>query len=81
MQEDTAERVDGARRAAINRRTKAIGSHSAASAKLAKPAAEISSSQCVGRFSSAVEQRFCKPKVGSSILSTGTTETAYLLAF
>ena len=24
------------------------------------------------RFSSAVEQRFCKPKVGSSILSTGT---------
>ena len=25
------------------------------------------------RFSSAVEQRFCKPKVGSSILSTGTT--------
>src|ERR1700720_1857036 len=28
--------------------------------------------QCVSRFSSAVEQRFCKPKVGSSILSTGT---------
>src|SRR5436189_3336691 len=27
------------------------------------------------RFSSAVEQRFCKPKVGSSILSTGTTKT------
>ena len=27
----------------------------------------------VCRFSSAVEQRFCKPKVGSSILSTGTT--------
>ena len=26
----------------------------------------------VRRFSSAVEQRFCKPKVGSSILSTGT---------
>jgi hypothetical protein len=25
------------------------------------------------RFSSAVEQRFCKPKVGSSILSTGTS--------
>jgi hypothetical protein len=29
----------------------------------------------VGRFSSAVEQRFCKPKVGSSILSTGTTSS------
>src|ERR1700680_922205 len=28
--------------------------------------------QRVSRFSSAVEQRFCKPKVGSSILSTGT---------
>lgn len=27
----------------------------------------------IRRFSSAVEQRFCKPKVGSSILSTGTT--------
>src|ERR1700740_3608934 len=31
--------------------------------------------QRVSRFSSAVEQRFCKPKVGSSILSTGTSET------
>jgi hypothetical protein len=29
------------------------------------------------RFSSAVEQRFCKPKVGSSILSTGTTFAPY----
>ena len=28
----------------------------------------------IRRFSSAVEQRFCKPKVGSSILSTGTSE-------
>ena len=28
----------------------------------------------VCRFSSAVEQRFCKPKVGSSILSTGTSQ-------
>jgi hypothetical protein len=28
------------------------------------------------RFSSAVEQRFCKPKVGSSILSTGTSAPA-----
>ena len=27
----------------------------------------------IRRFSSAVEQRFCKPKVGSSILSTGTS--------
>src|ERR1700679_114104 len=33
-------------------------------------------SVCSGRrrFSSAVEQRFCKPKVGSSILSTGTIQ-------
>src|SRR5258708_38898216 len=31
----------------------------------------------IRRFSSAVEQRFCKPKVGSSILSTGTTGLAY----
>jgi hypothetical protein len=30
------------------------------------------------RFSSAVEQRFCKPKVGSSILSTGTTHSDHL---
>ena len=30
----------------------------------------------IRRFSSAVEQRFCKPKVGSSILSTGTTTQA-----
>ena len=30
-----------------------------------------------GRFSSAVEQRFCKPKVGSSILSTGTTGSRF----
>src|SRR5258707_12724605 len=28
----------------------------------------------IRRFSSAVEQRFCKPKVGSSILSTGTID-------
>jgi hypothetical protein len=31
--------------------------------------------QCLSRLSSAVEQRFCKPKVGSSILSAGTTKT------
>jgi hypothetical protein len=31
----------------------------------------------ISRFSSAVEQRFCKPKVGSSILSTGTTKILY----
>src|ERR1700756_1479704 len=30
--------------------------------------------QRVSRFSSAVEQRFCKPKVGSSILSAGTSK-------
>src|SRR4030088_1954086 len=34
----------------------------------------------VCRFSSAVEQRFCKPKVGSSILSTGTSETRKIIA-
>jgi hypothetical protein len=33
------------------------------------------------RFSSAVEQRFCKPLVGSSILSTGTNEIKGLVAF
>ena len=35
----------------------------------------------IRRFSSAVEQRFCKPKVGSSILSTGTTLLLELLSF
>jgi hypothetical protein len=35
----------------------------------------------VCRFSSAVEQRFCKPKVGSSILSTGTNEFNNLFVF
>ena len=34
----------------------------------------------IRRFSSAVEQRFCKPKVGSSILSTGTTDTCAIIA-
>src|SRR6266852_7547183 len=34
----------------------------------------------VRRFSSAVEQWFCKPKVGSSILSTGTIRLADLAA-
>jgi hypothetical protein len=33
-------------------------------------------SPSIRRFSSAVEQRFCKPKVGSSILSTGTSNQA-----
>jgi hypothetical protein len=33
------------------------------------------------RFSSAVEQRFCKPKVGSSILSTGTNKIKHLVHF
>src|SRR5579871_2195484 len=33
----------------------------------------VDSSSPICRFSSAVEQRFCKPKVGSSILSTGTS--------
>ena len=35
----------------------------------------------IRRFSSAVEQRFCKPKVGSSILSTGTMTQASRQAF
>jgi hypothetical protein len=30
--------------------------------------------QCVSRVSSEVEQRFCKPLVGSSILSPGTND-------
>jgi hypothetical protein len=31
-----------------------------------------------GRVSSAVEQRFCKPLVGSSILSPGTNKNKHL---
>ena len=34
----------------------------------------------LGRVSSAVEQRFCKPLVGSSILSPGTNEIKDLAA-
>jgi hypothetical protein len=70
-QEEAAERVDVAPRAAINRRTKDIGQPFGG-----KPAVELEKcSQYLSRFSSAVEQRFCKPKVGSSILSTGTSKT------
>src|SRR6267154_5050454 len=67
-QEEAAERVDAAPRAAINRRTKDIGQPfgGKTSRRIRK------CSQYLSRFSSAVEQRFCKPKVGSSILSTGT---------
>jgi hypothetical protein len=39
----------------------------------------IENYQCLSRFSSAVEQRFCKPKVGSSILSTGTSAISSLV--
>jgi hypothetical protein len=35
----------------------------------------------VSRVSSAVEQRFCKPLVGSSILSPGTTKIGHLSRF
>ena len=35
----------------------------------------------IRRLSSAVEQRFCKPKVGSSILSTGTRKPLYFSVF
>ena len=34
-----------------------------------------------GRVSSAVEQRFCKPLVGSSILSPGTNKIRYFLRY
>ena len=73
-QEEAAERVDVAPRAAINRRTKDIGQPFGRQITICKPAVELEKcSQYLSRFSSAVEQRFCKPKVGSSILSTGTT--------
>src|SRR5712691_4234293 len=72
-QEGAAERVDVAPRAAINRRTKDIGQLFGRQITICKPAVECS--QYLSRFSSAVEQRFCKPKVGSSILSTGTSKT------
>ena len=73
-QEEAAERVDVAPRAAINRRTKDIGQLFGRQITICKPAVELEKcSQYLSRFSSAVEQRFCKPKVGSSILSTGTT--------
>jgi hypothetical protein len=73
-QEEAAERVDVAPRAAINRRTKDIGQPFGG-----KPAVELEKcSQYLSRFSSAVEQRFCKPKVGSSILSTGTSKIKHL---
>ena len=35
----------------------------------------------IGRVSSAVEQRFCKPLVGSSILSPGTNKIRYTHVF
>jgi hypothetical protein len=35
-------------------------------------------SLAASRVSSAVEQRFCKPLVGSSILSPGTNKIKYL---
>src|ERR1700687_4873746 len=43
-----------------------------------QPSKLLDAIQSVSRFSSAVEQRFCKPKVGSSILSTGTTPVSGL---
>src|SRR5258708_7950937 len=39
-----------------------------------QPAVSLAPDPRIRRFSSAVEQRFCKPKVGSSILSTGTSD-------
>src|SRR5712691_9781449 len=73
-QEGAAERVDVAPRAAINRRPKDIGQLFGRQITICKPAVALEKySQYLSRFSSAVEQRFCKPKVGSSILSTGTT--------
>jgi hypothetical protein len=66
--------VDAAPPAAINRRApKRTGSNTVANRGSCKSFVLDNialSTRC--RFSSAVEQRFCKPKVGSSILSTGT---------
>ena len=59
--------VDAAQPAAINRPSCGIQIWSAAILPTSIRSIAFS------RFSSAVEQRFCKPKVGSSILSTGTT--------
>ena len=70
-------RVDVAGRAAINRRRPkgGIGRQTAIGhGSTPKRENPFNSLQYLRRFSSAVEQRFCKPKVGSSILSTGTNE-------
>ena len=79
MQEEAAERVDVAPRAAINRRTKDIEQPFGGKSQSANQPSKLEKcSQYLSRFSSAVEQRFCKPKVGSSILSTGTSKNKYL---
>ena len=81
-QEEAAERVDVAPKAAINRRTRDIGQLFGRQITICRPAVELEKcSQYLSRFSSAVEQRFCKPKVGSSILSTGTSENNVLAGF
>jgi hypothetical protein len=72
-QEEAAERVDVAPRAAINRRPEDIGQPFGGKPQSANQPPEPENAQYLSRFSSAVEQRFCKPKVGSSILSTGTS--------
>ena len=48
----------------------ALGAIMPSESAWALPEADIKKHQ--GRCSTAVVQRFCKPKVGSSILSTGT---------
>src|SRR4051794_32184019 len=70
----TAPNVDDALQAAINRRLKMIWVARWLQTAIIEASAPIFAecAQPVSRFSSAVEQRFCKPKVGSSILSTGT---------
>jgi hypothetical protein len=64
-----AEYVDVALRAAINRCMLVANGF----VRYWRASNFIEIDQILRRFSSAVEQRFCKPKVGSSILSTGTS--------
>jgi hypothetical protein len=73
-------RVDEAQRAAINRRIERVGGNSLPEVTRECFCETTGIASNLGRFSSAVEQRFCKPKVGSSILSTGTSIQAGIVS-
>jgi hypothetical protein len=74
MRADAAAIVDDALRAALNNQDRK-GSILVAATSYGGPGA-VRNARYIGlsRVSSAVEQRFCKPLVGSSILSPGTTK-------